>query len=357
MKVFLISALLLISTCLLTAMMYPNGTNLYHVSVVLKNNQTLTGYVDVYPFYDSRNPPEYSTKSEKIGSDILPLIDKNYAGYGQMDSLWIATELISWQDMNFTVTYGNKQVNYKDIINIIALQDINYVSHYEGDGENGFWVNAHVNKEEALMIKKGVLFSLRADFTEIYTEELLLSCNPKFTQLDLYLYACLMSYHSDGFYNGINQVRNYTDGIGGAHPFLSELQIIKLSDKIQKYVHENDVSYLPEIISTIKNCNDSWLTMAKYLENSQTILPEAKPSAIDTLTALSNQGKVLISKLSAYQDSKVQLKTVTNKDVLYMSIMNCIFPKLMFPNKLRNDVWKTYLLKRGIVVVDMEYDA
>ncbi len=305
---------------------HPDYYTYYRVNFLKSNNTETTGYLEVFPY---KANIEYDQKLLPKGTDILSLI-KEYRD--DADSLFVTTVTEEFAGLHFRLSDTDRYIKIRQIKKITLIEDIS------STGTGGYQVNASAeleNKEYAVL-KKGVCAELHRNQDGL----ILISSNPNYTQLDLYLYACLI--------DGENNLNEYI------HPFLSEQEVGGFDKKMEQLIFQKNTEQSNLMINTLRQCKQSWLTMAKYLENSASILPEGKDNAIDTLNVLAQQCEQNIAKIISFNKNKSYPEDEESRNNLYISLRQCIFPYLSFENKFGNaddnTTWEAYLLKRGIII-------
>jgi hypothetical protein len=347
MKRYLILLLLVAAAALLSADAMPETADYYKVKVTTQANTETIGYIEVYPYYliSANKPADYSLQAVKQGQEMLPLIQANFRNKPHNDVLTVYTALVNWKQEYFFVKEGIHRIPFEQISSIVALQEIKPHSLFDDSGSQRIMVHwsAILDEAAAKLIRKGVLYSLYGNFKEKYASLLLLSTNPNYTQTDLYLYACLMSgTDEDG----------KTDYLEDIHPILSAEEVEDEKAVIWGFVHDLDVSQVNRITTNLKKSSETWKKMAEYLQNSQSIQPDAKADAITALRNAAASAADKAAELSLLTASELREKSDSEKQTLYNSIVQCLVPQFNFPSRFSLEEWKPYLLKRGIVCVE-----
>jgi len=341
MRKFIITLFLLtVAISCIHALGYITNWTLCHV-IVLKKNQTVTiGYIRLSPIWeegDNEYTHYYNLGKVDKGTDILPIIRQKKA---LQDSVIIETNLIQTNELNMVVESGRKILKVPDISKIILLEDV------DGDfyGKGIYHVNygAVISDKDYALINDKIYATVCVNDVD-YFAFCLVSGNADYTQLDLYLYACLMSKRDD-----LGEI--------GCHPFMSEMESTEFNSRtLVDYLCYKKTEKYSAIIDVLSRCKESWLVMAKYLEQSQTILPEARAEAIDTLKVLSGQCEANLNMIKQIQNTGEFPSDEKEADIPYNSILKCVNPNLSFPSK-EGINWKSYLRKRNIISFDLACD-
>lgn len=346
MKCCLILLLLLTAAAFIRADALPDFTDYYKVKVITEKGTETIGYIEVYPSYltTAQQPSGYSQQAVKQGQELLSLVRENHANKPSNEVLTVFTTYVSWKNDHFFVKEGIRKYPFEQIKSILALQEIRHYSLFDDTANKSIrmYHGEYLSEAEAKLVRKGVLHSLSGDYAKSYQSLLLLSTNPSYTQLDLYLYACLMNKQTD---------EGETDYLEGIHPFLSAEEIEDEKAVIWGYIHDLDFSQAGRITSNLKKSGEAWKKMAEYLQNSQSILPEAKTGAITSLQNAAAACSQKAAEISLLTTSELREKSDPDKQTLYNSIIQSLVPQFSFPSKFSYEEWKPYLLKRGIISV------
>jgi len=322
--------LLAILTCILYADGYPTSSFLDKVYIIMKDGTGVEGYADLINYSYDHRP---AVKSAPKGSDILPLVLENYT---EAESLRVDTVIVSYGGNNFGLQSGKRKFNITDIKSILAVEEI--LPESTTRKEVNF--EAYLTDAEYKQLLQGYTASL-SSFGYDIGSICILSCNPKFTQLDLYLYCCMMD-----------------KGMGESiHPFLDSKSREAFVRDLEDFYFNKNTRKSVVIINTLKKCQTSWRTMASYLKDSQAILPSERENAIAKLDSLVSDCDTAIRIVSDLVKSK---NFPTREEDVYkldISICRGIFPNLYFPCKDGDRFdWSGYLLKRGIILKYLAWD-
>lgn len=328
-KVTFICLLFFMTSLLLADITYGEnhtyGVYLYPVQIVEVGGNTFDGYICLYP--PTQEQHTYQTRPLYKGSDILNIVLQNYA---QVDTLVINTVLIRRAEHNFVLNSSKRYIPKRQIAKIILQTNTN---PDEYTNASFVYIETDLSDAEYQALQKPIVATLTADSGVTY-DMLLISTNPRYTQLDLYLYILLMA--SDA------------DNSSGIHPYLSSQGIARIQGYINDLVQDFDITNIPTLRAELKKCRQSWLTMAKYLENSQSIEPTAKSESINRLQNLAKQCDLQMADLLDVQTNSSFPVTPAAKAAMSGALYDCLFPHLRIP--ARQDIdWSTYLLQRGIV--------
>jgi hypothetical protein len=244
--------------------------------------------------------------------------------------------IVNYGDMDFGLNSGVRRIRVADIKSILATEAIS--ADYPTRKSVNF--AAYLSDAEYKSLLSGYTARMLA-FDSDWGEICLLSCNPKFTQLDLYLYCCLMG-------ETLSDVN---------HPYFNWQTKKQYTDDINDFYLKKNTKKAKVITKNLERCKECWLTMAKYLKDSQTIMPEAREKSIARLVKLADDCDVMAKTINDIAQ-KNRIPTDYNEQMkLDAAINNCIFPELYFPSKyMEHEEWVSYLAKRGIILKFLAWD-